>query len=185
MCGFLRTKVSTVKSLTGSCIRHSREIYYTSRFANLFLSILLTNEARLESSVDALYLHFASTSETSSLLPKYSAFWNDLIRAITSHRVFKAEIRCLKFNAASAGELQVITHRETFKSLFSLIDQMKMSQAKGELYALHTFRGFTGCTLGVSAQRSTSGDCFRATAEAVFVDNLADKIMFLFSDCTI
>ena len=171
------------KSLTESCMRHSREIYYTSRFADLFLSILLTNEARVGTSVDALYLHFGSTSETSSLLPKNKAFWNDLMRDITSHKVFKAKIRSLKWKVESAGELQAITYDETFKTLFSLIGQKIMSQADGELHALHTFRGFTGCTLGVSAQRSTSGDCFRAAAEAIFVDNLADKVIFLFSDC--
>ena len=92
-------------------------------------------------------------------------------------------MRSLKLKAAAAGELEVITQDETFKTLFALIGQKKMSQAEGEVHALHTFRGFTGCTLGVSAQRSTSGNCFRAAVEATFVNNLAEKVKFLFSDC--
>ena len=102
---------------------------------------------------------------------------------ITSHRVFKAKIKNLRWKAAEAGELQVITHDETFKTLFALIGQKKMSQSKGEVHALHTFRGFTGCTLGVSGQRSTSADCFRSAAIATFEDKLADKVLFIFSDC--
>ena len=58
-----------------------------------------------------------------------------------------------------------------------------MSQAEGEVHAQHTFIGFTGCTLGVSAQRSTSGNCFRAAVEAIFGNNLADNVKFVFSDC--
>ena len=124
-----------------------------------------------------------STSQRTSLLPKWLQFWRDLIRNITSHSVFKAKVRSLKLKAAAAGELDVITHDETFKTLFALIGQKKMSQAEGEVHALHTFRGFTGCTLGVSAQRSTSGNCFRAAVEATFVNNLADNVKFIFSDC--
>ena len=145
--------------------------------------MLLTNEARIITSVDALYLHFGSTTETPSLLPKRAQFWNDLTRAITSHTVFKAKLNSLKCKAAAAGELEVITHDETFKTLFAIIGQKKMSQKHGEIHALHTFRGFTGCTLGVSAQRSTSSECFRAAAAATFEDKLAEKVKFIFSDC--
>ena len=76
----------------------------------------------------------------------------------------------------------MVSHDETFKTLFSLVGQTKMSQAKGELHALHTFRGFTGCTLGVSAQRSTSTQCFTAAVCATFDDHLTDHVKFLFSD---
>ena len=53
-----------VKALTVTCIRHSKELYYTSRFADLFLSMLLTNEGRISTSVDALYLHFGRVGRT-------------------------------------------------------------------------------------------------------------------------
>ena len=60
-------------------------------------------------------------------------------RDMTYHSVFKAKVRSLKIKAAAAGELEVLTHDEVFKTLFALIGQKKLSQAKGEVHALHTF----------------------------------------------
>ena len=57
-----------------------------------------------------------------------------------------------------------------------------MAQAAGELHALHTFRGFTGCTLGLSAQRSTGAICFRNAVHSIFDRHLADHVKFIFSD---
>ena len=136
-----------VKALTVTCIRHSTELYYTARFADLLLSMLLTNEGRISTTVDALYFHFGREGKVPYLLPTSSVFWNDMVQDITSHTVFTAKVRQLKHKAAAAGEFEVISHDETFKSLFSIIGQQKMSQASGEVHALHTFRGFTGCQI--------------------------------------
>ena len=171
-----------VKELTKSCIRHSREIYYTPRFADLFLSMLMVNEGRISTSLNALYLHYGSTSMCPGLLPSDRVFWNDLVQNIISHPIFKSKIYTLKHKAAAAGEFEVISHDETFKSLFSIIGQEKMSQRSGELHALHTFRGFTGCVIGVSAQRSTSAFCFTAAVSACFDDKLTTQVKFLYSD---
>ena len=57
-----------------------------------------------------------------------------------------------------------------------------MTQQEGELHAVHTFRGFTGCTFGVSAQRSTSLKCFKHACQASFDEHLAGKVKFVFSD---
>ena len=65
---------------------------------------------------------------------------------------------------------------------FSLSADRKMTQRNTELHALHTFRGFTGATLGLSAQRSTSIECFTAAATACFDRHLADHVRFIFSD---
>ena len=94
----------------------------------------------------------------------------------------KTKVNHLKHKAAAAGECTVISHDETFKTLFCLIGQEKMRQASGELDALHTFRGFNGCVLGVSAQRSSSVDCFKAALEACFDGYMAAKVRFMFSD---
>ena len=170
------------KSLTGTCMRPSKKIYCTVKFADLFLSMLLTNQCRISTSLDALYLHFGGTSKTPSLLPEMYTFWNDLLELLTSHPAFKTKVSCLKSKAAAAGELEVVTHDETFKVLFSLLGQKAMSQTSGELHALHTFRGFTGCTIGVSAQRSTSAKCFTAAVNATFDQHLAAQVKFIFSD---
>ena len=58
------------KECTGRCIRHSRKLYYTPQFANLFFSLLLTNEARIKKSVNTLFLQFGTTCITPGLLPK-------------------------------------------------------------------------------------------------------------------
>ena len=170
------------KVLTEPCIRHSKDIYYTLRFADLLLSTVLTNNGKVSTTVNALYLHFGSTIKTSGLLPRSSDFWNDILQDIISHRVFKAKVRDLKHKAAASGELEVISHDETFKTLFSLIGQDNMSQAANELHALHTFRGFTGCVIGISAQRSTSALCFKKAVGAIFDDYLASCVKFIFSD---
>ena len=59
------------KELTVGCIRHSRELYYTPEFADLFLSLLLTNEPRIHKCVNALHFQISSTSKTPGLLPSY------------------------------------------------------------------------------------------------------------------
>ena len=140
--------------------------------------MLLTNQGKILTSVDTLYLYIGSICETPYLLPKKSIFWNDLARFITTHAVFKKKLIDLKYKAALFGELEVISHDETFKTLFSLIGQDKMTQKMGELHAVHTFRGFTGCTLGVSAQRSTSHRCFEEAVKDSFNDLLPRLSLF-------
>ena len=123
--------------------------------------MLLTNEGRILKSVDALHLHFGSTSVVSGLLHSNSLVWKNISLNLTTHPTFISKINQLRYMAADAGEYLVVTHDETFKSLFALIGQKKMAQASGEFHALHTFRGFTGCTLGISPQRSTSEEVSR------------------------
>ena len=57
------------KELTSKCFRHSTELYYTVRFADLFLSLLLTNEARIQKSVDKLYFMFGISSTAVGIFP--------------------------------------------------------------------------------------------------------------------
>ena len=170
------------KELLVNCIRDSRNLYYTSQFADLFLSVLLTNNGKVLSSVDALHLHFATTSVVSALIPSNRVVWNDIVRDLTTHNVFIKKINELKYKAAEAGEFMVISHDETFKTLFAIIGQRKMAQALGEVHALHTFRGFTGCILGLSLQRSTSQVCFTNAVHTTFDKYLAAKVKFVFSD---
>ena len=173
------------KERTVTCIRFSRKLYYTPQFADLFLSLLLTNEARIKKCIDCLFLHFSNTALTSGLLPSYRPFWNSITTDITTHKQFLSKIRDLKYKAAMAGEFEIISHDETFKTLFCLIGQTKMSQKQGEFHALHTFRGFTGATIGVSAQRTTSSDCFMKAVKASFDEYLSSKVKFIFSDSPI
>ena len=170
------------KELTSRCIRLSRELYYTSRFADLYLSMLLTNEGRILTSLDALHLHFGTTSKVSGLLPSYSQVWKSLAQILTTDTIFIKKVKELRYKAADRGEYLVVTHDETYKTLFALIGQKKMAQAGGELHALHTFRGFSGCTLGISPQRSTSQVCFKSAVYNSFDFYLSSKVRFLFSD---
>ena len=148
----------------------------------MFLSLLLTNEARIKKCVDLLYFHFASTSQVSGLLPSDRNVWNSIAEDLTNHDVYLDKLKELKYKAALAGEYQVISHDETFKTMFCLIGQSKMSQKSGELHALHTFRGFTGCTVGISPQRSVSEECFVKAVNSSFDNFLKSKVKFGFSD---
>ena len=101
-----------------------------------------------------------------------------------THPAVKKKTKELLFKAADRGEYQGISHDETFKILFCLIGQDKMSQKSREFHAVHTFRGFSGCTIGISLQRSTSNTCFINAVNATFEQELASKVKFMFSDKT-
>ena len=148
----------------------------------MFLSLILTNEGRVKKCIDLLYFHFASTSKTPGLLPSNRDVWTNIVSDLTSHEVFVAKLKELKYKAALAGEFQVISHDETFKSMFCIIGQVKMSQKPGEFHTLHTFRGFTGATVGVSPQRSVSKECFEEAVKSSFDKYLSSKVKFVFSD---
>ena len=170
------------KPITTKCIRHSSQLYYTPKFADLFLSLLLTNEARITKCVNSLHLIFSSINRTSTLLPSNRLFWNNFTHDIINHEIISAKIKSLKYKAALSGELEIITHDETFKTMFCLVGQSKMSQKSGELHSLHTIRGFTGCTFGLSAQRSTSALCFTNAVNASLDKTLATHVKFVYSD---
>ena len=80
------------------------------------------------------------------MLPSDSVVWKDIAVDLVNSDTFCAKLKKLRYKAAAAGEYTVVTHDETFKTLFALIGQQKMAQSPGELHALHTFRGFTGST---------------------------------------
>ena len=107
------------KVLTSMCIRNSKDIYYTPRFADLFLSMLLINQGRILSSVNALHVHFGSTNSTSTLLPTYSNFRNTLLHDLTYHAHFKSTILSLKYKAAARGELTVISEKSMSKNKYN------------------------------------------------------------------
>ena len=133
--------------------------------------------------MDALYTHFASTSVTAGLLPKNRLEWNDIATNIINNDVVATKRKELQRQAAKCGEYEVISHDETFKVLFSLIEQKKMSQKSGELHALHTFRDYKGCTIVALPQRSTSETYFINAVESTFEQHLTAEVKPMFSDC--
>ena len=132
--------------------------------------------------MDKLYYIFGNSTLAAGLLPSKREFWNDIANDLSNHKKVRNKIKDLKKIAAAAGELGVVSHDETFKTLFHLIGQTKMSQCQDEFHALHTFRGFTGCTIGISPQRSVSQNCFMKAVHDVFGKELTSKVFFLFSD---
>ena len=70
------------KELTINCHRHSSMLYYTSRFADLFFSLLITNEARILKCVDSLYNIFGSFNYVPNLFPSYNEVWVDIANMI-------------------------------------------------------------------------------------------------------
>ena len=118
------------KECTGRCIRHSSKLYYTPQFANLLFSLLLTNEARIKKSVNTLLLHFGTTCIIPGLLPKNRVVWNEIANDLIQHEVVLAKLKEMKYRASQNGEFEVISHDETFKIMFCLIGQNKMSQKK-------------------------------------------------------
>ena len=143
---------------------------------------MITNEARILKCVDSLHCIFGFSNYVPCLLPSYNEVWVDIAHDILNHAVVVHKISELRNKAAEFGEYEVVSHDETYKTLFHLIGQDKMSQKQGELHALHTFRGFTGCTIGMSAQRSSSQQCFENAVNETFSKIHACKVAFLYSD---
>ena len=81
------------QELTLGCIRHSREVYITPSFADIFLSILITNEGKVKKSVSALYYHFGTSSKTLGLMPSNHNFWKNLLYDISNHVVVSSKIK--------------------------------------------------------------------------------------------
>ena len=122
------------------------------------------------------------TSKTPGLLPSYRVFWNYIVADISINEFVLLKLRELKYKAAESGEFEIITHDETFKVMFNYIVQEKMTQKYGDLHALHTFRGYTGITIGISAQHSTSHSCFVKSVKYTLDTHLASRVKFLYSD---
>ena len=70
------------KELTSKCFRHSAELYYTARFSDLFLSLLLTNEARIQKTVDKLHFMLCISSTPVGLFPSYREVWYNIAHDI-------------------------------------------------------------------------------------------------------
>ena len=68
-------------------------------------------------------MHFAATSIVPGLLPNKQNVWNNIITTITTYEVILDKIKFLKYNAAAAKELDVMSHDVTFRTLFCFIDQ--------------------------------------------------------------
>ena len=111
-----------LKEATKICYRSSQKIYYTSQFADLMLSYLLTNKGMISTTVNALHHHFAEHSETPGLLPQYRETWNDIAADLVSHDCVRTKKKELLWQAAAGGEFEVISHDETFKALFCPIE---------------------------------------------------------------
>ena len=90
------------KELTFTCYRHSTELYYTVGFAYLFLSLLLTYEARIKKCIDKLYYKLGDSSLAAGIFPSNREVWNDIADDITNHNVVVNKIVNLRKIAAAA-----------------------------------------------------------------------------------
>ena len=77
--------------------------------------------------MDKLHFLFGYSNFVSGLLPSYKDFWTDIADDISKHSIVRDKITELQYKAAAAGEFGVVTNGETFKSLFNLIGQSKIS----------------------------------------------------------
>ena len=68
-------------------------------------------------------MHFSATSIVPGLLPNKQNVWNNIITTITTYEVFLDKIKFLTYNAAAAGELDVMSHDVTFRTMFCFIYQ--------------------------------------------------------------
>ena len=112
------------------------------------------------------------------------AWLREILSHVVTHKdgLVQNTIRSLKHRATLRGEWAAISHDETFKCLFSLIGQTKMSQRPGELHAAHTFLGITGACPGFSAQSGRSHVAFGAALNHLFTPEMRSQVRLLYTD---
>jgi hypothetical protein len=170
-----------LKSETGKLrLRRSGNTYYDAKFADLLLSAMLRGEERTER-VRLELIGALKDPRMASLVPQRQKLQLLLLEIFELPEVKAAIDECIQ-KIVSAGLATALTHDATFKSLFSIEDQIKMDQkGEGEWHALHTFQGTIGTVLGLSPQVKEAKKTFAAAAETL-PECVRDAVLYIFSD---
>ena len=95
---------------------------------------------------------------------------------------FRARLASSRKKATLRGEWVAVSHDSSYKTMFSLIGQKKMSQQHGGLYTAHTFIGVTGGSPGFSAQRTEGEEGFERALKELFTPAMIAQVRLLYSD---
>ena len=175
-----------LKSQTGNTTRLTDKVYYTKDFEDLAIAITLQSRGKVKNVLQALRARWAeSACAVALLMVDSSARWlRKLLDHVFTHEQGEVQntIRDLKHRATERGEWVAISHDATYKCLFSLVGQEKMTQKNQEFHAAHTFIGVTGACPGFSPQRTEGNDQFGEALHQLFTPEMRNQVRLLYTD---
>jgi hypothetical protein len=175
-----------MRSQTRGYMRLTDKIYCTEAFEDLLVGTLLQCQGKFQATMNRLHARWAESTDGMPLLfTKENTYWPDAVKQICENPegILQRTLLKLKQRAAARGEWTVIKHDATFKILFSILGQEKMSQAIGEAHTAHTFVGTTGACPGFALEAKEGPESFGRALKALFTPQMIALMRFLFSDC--
>ena len=127
-------------------VRITDKVYYTSGFEKLLIGLALVSHGKCSGVVDRLYQRWSCEGVSPFLLGQGKSFIPDILRQVFTDPAGDVQVcyRRLMALAVARGEFIALTHDASYKFLFSVLGQQKMSQKQGEIHAGHTLMGLTG-----------------------------------------
>ena len=162
-----------------------KKLYYTSGFEDIAIATALQCQGKFETVMNRLQARWA---ESKTALPLLFATDTNLLRDCLQHiftcptGVVQQTLRKLTARATARSEWVVLSHDATFKILFSILGQKKMSQASGEAHTAHTFIGMTGACPGFVLKANEGPGSFGEALQVLFTQEMMEQVRFLFSD---
>ena len=172
-----------LKSQTCNCRRVNRNLYYNHSFVNVLFALMLQKHGKSEAVFLELTQRFASQGSPCALLGTRNRLTRrQIMEDVWSlPQIQDLHTKLIDRNINNA-EWSVLSHDATFKSLFNLIGQEKMSQQPGEAHALHSLLGLTGALPGLSLQRSEGPQCFNQALTQLLPQSARSTTRWIFSD---
>ena len=96
--------------------------------------------------------------------------------------VAQIQLRQLIDAAVDRGDFTALAHDGSYKTLFSIIGQVNMSQQPGESHVIHTLMGLTGACPGFSLQSTEGNDSFGAAVKDRLPTRAIEQVRLLYSD---
>ncbi|CAJ1383781.1 unnamed protein product [Effrenium voratum] len=172
-----------LKQQTSHCKRLNQNVYYDSTAAAMLLGLVLKHQGRAQASFQDLVSAFIAKGSPCAFLGlRRQSTQQQLLDEIFSSDAVQTLRGQLLAEATQHGEWQVLSHDATFKSLFSIIGQVPMSQKPNEAHALHSILGKSGALPGLSAQASEGLACFERACKAILPPEARATTEWIFSD---
>ena len=172
-----------LKQQTSHCKRLNQNVYYDSTAAAMLLGLVLKHQGRVQASFQDLVSAFIAKGSPCAFLGlRRQSTQQQLLDEIFSSDAVQTLRGQLLAEATQHGEWQVLSHDATFKSLFSIIGQVPMSQKPNEAHALHSILGKSGALPGLSAQASEGLACFERACKAILPPEARSTTEWIFSD---
>jgi hypothetical protein len=151
-----------LKQQTANAKRLNKTLYYDSQAASLLFGLAIKHKGKVQGTFHELGTWFTASGCPCAFLGLRRQHTQNLLldEILRLPDVESLRLRLIA-EATDHGEWEIVSHDATFKSLFSIIGQIKMAQRADEAHALHGFLGKSGALPGLSIQPKESAACFK------------------------